>query len=187
MLYKHNDLTIIDNFLEQERFEHVRDAITNQTFIWRVGPSLSENSRQMDPLFEYQCVRLLYAPGNTLEPDLIRLITPILKPLNIRSDNVLRIKANLNFCKHIPFVAGYHVDVPDVVLGKGMTGIYYINTCNGATLFERGDVVESIENRMVIFPNSWKHSARHQTDSPTRIVINFNWLTEQGPSDIIWE
>lgn len=184
-MYDRNGLTVIDNFLAQERFEHVRNSITDKSFVWRVGPSLSDDCRTMDPLFDFQCVRLMYATGNTMEPELIRMITPILKPLNIRSDNVLRVKANLVPCRHKPFVPGYHVDPPDSVLGKGMTAIYYINTCNGATLFEGGDVVDSVENRIAIFPNEWRHSARHQTDSPTRIVINFNWLTDLQENDRI--
>ena len=172
-------ISVIDNFLDKERFEHVKNSLTDPSFLWKVGPSLSDQSRMIDPLFDLQCVRVLFALGETLDTDLIRIITPILKQLNIQSDKLLRIKANLVTCKHEPFIAGYHVDVPEHVRGKGMTGIYYINTNNGATLFENGNVIESIENRMVIFPNDWKHTARYQTNSPSRIVINFNWLTEQ--------
>jgi len=178
--YSKDSLTVIDNFLDPERFKHVKDSFYHPSFMWRVSTSLSDECRLIDPLFNYQCVRLLYASGTTVEPELIRMITPILKPLDIRSDNVIRVKANLVMCKHEQFLAGYHVDPPEKILGKGMTAVYYINTCNGATVFEGGDVVESVENRIAIFPNEWKHSARHQTDSPTRIVINFNWLTDRG-------
>ena len=180
-------ISVIDNFLDKERFEHVRDSITDRTFTWRVGPSLSDKSRIIDPKLDIQCVRLMFAIGDTIEPELIRTITPLLKSLKIRSSNLLRVKANLVMCKEKPYIAGYHVDVPEIVQGKGMTGIYYINTNNGATLFENGDVVESIENRMVVFPNNLKHSAKYQTDTPTRIVINFNWLTEEIDGGIIWE
>jgi len=185
--YDRYGLTIIDNFLEQERFEHVRNAFIDRSFLWRVGPSLSDDNRTADPRFDYQCVRIMHTVGNTAEPELIRMITPLLKPLNIRSDNVLRVKANLVLCKHEPITAGYHVDPPDAVLGKGMTAIYYINTCNGATLFENGNVVDSVANRIVIFPNEWRHSARHQTDTATRVVINLNWLTDQDEgATITW-
>lgn len=187
-MYDRYGLTVIDNFLEQERFEHVRDSLGDRGFLWRVGPSLSPEHRTMEALYDFQCVRLMYASGHTMEPDLIRMITPILKPLDIRSNNVLRVKANLVPCRHEPFVAGFHVDPPDSVLGRGMTGIYYVNTCNGATVFKNGNVVESVENRMAIFPNEWEHSAKHQTDTEVRVVINFNWLTDLEDGDkIIWE
>ena len=34
------------------------------------------------------------------------------------------------------------------------TSILYMNTNNGYTIFENGDKVESVENRLVTFPNN---------------------------------
>ena len=52
-----------------------------------------------------------------------------------------------------------------------------MNTNNGYTEFEKGDIVESVENRMVIFDSNLKHQTVTCTDEKIRIVINFNYST----------
>ena len=56
------------------------------------------------------------------------------------------------------------------------TGIFYVNTNNGKTIFKNGKEVESIKNRMVIFPSNIEHAGTSNTDTENRIVINFNWF-----------
>ena len=57
------------------------------------------------------------------------------------------------------------------------TSILYMNTNNGYTEFQNGAIVESIENRMVVFPAEMKHRGTSCTDEKIRVVINFNYLT----------
>ena len=56
------------------------------------------------------------------------------------------------------------------------TSIFYVNTNNGYTKFEDGTKVESVANRMVIFPSNMKHIGTSCTDEKTRVVINFNYF-----------
>ena len=57
------------------------------------------------------------------------------------------------------------------------TSIFYMNTNNGYTEFENGAKVESVENRMVVFPAEMKHRGTSCTDKKIRVVINFNYFT----------
>ena len=68
----------------------------------------------------------------------------------------------------------FHKDI-DNNLENQKTGIFYINTNNGKTIFESGEQVDSVENRMIIFPGSLMHTGTTHTDTNIRCLINFNW------------
>ena len=72
-------------------------------------------------------------------------------------------------------VTGMHNDFDDP-LEYQKTGIFYMNTNNGKTIFEDGEEIDSIENRMVVFPASKRHAGTTHTDTIYRCVINFNWF-----------
>ena len=57
-----------------------------------------------------------------------------------------------------------------------LTAIFYINTNNGYTYFEDGQKIESIENRMVMFPSNIPHAGATCTDEDRRVVLNLNYL-----------
>ena len=67
----------------------------------------------------------------------------------------------------------------DMPTNNMMTAIYYVNSNNGYTEFEDGTKVDSVRNRLVTFPSSMKHRGVSQTDTRTRMVINFNWFVSQ--------
>ena len=57
------------------------------------------------------------------------------------------------------------------------TAIYYLSDTNGQTSFEKGDTVECIKNRLLIFPSNERHSAiTHTEGDAMRLVINFNYF-----------
>ena len=64
----------------------------------------------------------------------------------------------------------------DVSPHKGYTGVFYLNTCNGYTVFEDGRKVESVDNRLLKFDGNLKHAGSSVTDAQRRIVINLNWV-----------
>ena len=69
---------------------------------------------------------------------------------------------------HIDFVDG-----PD----NALISILYMNTNNGYTKFESGEKVESVENRLVTFPNSLRHAgSTNNCDAMYRCVMNINWI-----------
>jgi len=71
-----------------------------------------------------------------------------------------------------------HVDIPEDsgVSDKFRTAVFHVNTCNGKTVI--GDeVVISKANQLVIFDNE-PHYGTTQTDTDTRVVLNFNLRRE---------
>ena len=74
------------------------------------------------------------------------------------------------------FEHAFHCDFAPT-MGDLTTAIYYINTCDGYTLFEDGTKVESVTNRLLKFPSNMKHTGTSCTDRDRRILINFNYLS----------
>ena len=57
-----------------------------------------------------------------------------------------------------------------------MTSIICINTNNGYTMFDDGEKVSSLENRLLVFNGLKKHCSVVQTDTSARFIININIL-----------
>jgi len=89
-----------------------------------------------------------------------------------------RIKANLLTRTSNIIENEFHQDAGkhEKLSKQWTTAIFYMNTNNGYTEFEDGTKVESVANRIVIFPTNTKHRGTSCTDERTRVVINFNYL-----------
>lgn len=101
---------------------------------------------------------------------LIEPILNILKPLSI-----INIRANL-LLSRTKSESVFHNDCWGFKKPKHKTAIFYVNTNNGYTLFEKDKKINCVENKLIIFPSKMKHKAVAQTDTDTRIVINFNYF-----------
>jgi hypothetical protein len=99
---------------------------------------------------------------------MINLLNPVFSKIKFKKMN--RIKANLIPRKNKIIESGMHVDQK-----KGTTGILYMNTCNGYTLFESGEKIKSEKNKYIEFNSSIKHTGTSCTDQFRRVVINFNY------------
>ena len=108
-------------------------------------------------------------------------LNPVLERLNPIAVN--RIKANCVPKTETIQVSGLHVDINEerVIDSNPKTAIFYINTNNGYTLFEDGTKVESVENRICIFPYYMKHTGTTCTDKNQRVVININYTKQIKP------
>ena len=97
------------------------------------------------------------------------------KALNVKKMLVMR--ANCTVAAKENYRSAFHVDInKSVYEGIGKTAIFYLNTNNGYTYFEGGERVDSVENRIVIFPTSKRHAGTTNTDADYRCVINLNWF-----------
>ena len=108
-----------------------------------------------------------------------KLMDPFLEKLPIK--HLIRIKANLLTKTHQHRQSDYHTDFENPVteqsnFGKLKTAIYYVNSNNGYTIFKNGAKVDSVANRMVTFDHDLEHASVTQTDTDSRVVINFNYL-----------
>jgi hypothetical protein len=103
--------------------------------------------------------------------DLWELLDPVIRRLHAQA--WIRIKCNLTTRTDHIYVYGMHQDIENF---NGITGVYYLNSNDGYTIFEGGSKVDSVENRLVLFDSNIMHSGTSSTNSKTRCVINFNFL-----------
>tara|TARA_B100000767_G_C19557449_1_gene447608 strand:+ start:109 stop:597 length:489 start_codon:yes stop_codon:yes gene_type:complete len=156
-------IDVIDNFLDKKDFLILQSSLTAANFPWYYMPFKVHEGDGKDQFYH------LYTNGDKLHSKNIDPIKPILKKLDIKK--TLRIKANLGLKKYTNEVSNMHIDFKDC-----KTAIFYFNTNNGCTKFEKSENINSIENRIVIFDSNLKHCAVDCTDKQFRIVINFNYI-----------
>ena len=100
------------------------------------------------------------------------MLIPLIEKINPSS--LLRIKGNLTTRTKEIVEYGNHRDY-EIKNESLKTAVFYINTNNGYTLFENGDKVDSVENRLVIFDTPMLHTGTSCTDEKTRVLLNFNF------------
>lgn len=179
-------MKIIDNFLTKEEHQNIKEILCGGKFLWNKSTILPSSMFELDSNYNIQFIhRFVYVTRNTnngetifynlQESEYFYLVKPIIDKINPKE--ILRIKGNLTINRGMREKTGFHIDVSrEVYYSKGLTGVYYVNTNNGATLFETGEQVDSVENRIVIFPNQLRHSTLTHNDTPYRVVINLNWI-----------
>jgi hypothetical protein len=171
-------MKVFDNFLPSESFRFVQTQLLSPGWPWYFHDHVdyaSESSNLEKSQFSYQLYRShsWHGAGESV----VSPFLPHLKPLTL-----VRVKANLQVRTETRKQNSFHVDLlnPDLKpYPHLLTAIYYLNTNNGVTVFEDGTEVESMENRMVIFPSAMKHTGTTCTDAKRRVVINFNYLPER--------
>ena len=174
-----NDFIVNDNFLSQQDFETIRDTITAGEFQWSFSQYVDSPNEESTP---GQFVHTVYS-GCVPCSQFYNSLVPIIEhKLGISA--LYRIKLNLQPRLPEPFKYSFHSDLShdfeEDVASHWTTAILYINTNNGFTEFEDGVKVESVANRLVMFPSNFKHRGITQTDEQTRIMINFNFLKRKN-------
>lgn len=169
---------IIDDFLPEEEFKKISDFITGRTIPWYYGPVLEENVPGVSSIDcavdeNYHFSHLFYIDDQPAP--FIETISPLIEGLmQVGCRSLVRIKANLMIKTEKIIEHGFHVDYDD--FGGGKTAIYYVNTNNGYTKFQSGDIVNSLENRLIIFDGTTMHTGTTCTDKIGRYVINFDYF-----------
>ena len=174
-----NDFRVNDNFLTEQDFGTIRDTITAGDFQWTFSQYVDSSNEEPTP---GQFVHTVYFGNVPCSPFYNSLVPIIEHKLGISA--LYRIKLNLQPRLPEPFKYSFHSDLSHDfekdVASHWTTAIFYINTNNGYTEFENGEKVESVANRVVMFPSNFKHRGITQTDEQTRILINFNFLKRKS-------
>ena len=186
-----SEIKIVDQFIHPHEHEELQKIMLQREFPWTVAQKTGDmdmNGNSSDPLntqlnhwfADYRIAH--FSP-------FFKYVLPIVNQQRIIG--ISRIKANLQLCTENPIKSNFHFDlslrygITDIPEPHVTTIIYYVNTNNGYTEFETGEIVESVANRAVIFPNTVKHRGVSQTDTHYRTVINLNlFLSEAAPSEI---
>jgi hypothetical protein len=157
-------IKVIDNFLDNTEFLKIKNLFFSGDLNWYyLDFKVFKNDKN------FQFIHNFY-DNFTINSDYYNIIIPIINKLKCKS--LIRIRANLTTVnkkiKKYDFHNDYNFDCK--------TSIFYLNTNNGKTIFENGKKIDSVENRMVIFPSHIKHTGTTHTDENIRIVLNINYF-----------
>jgi|TARA_B100000035_G_scaffold247014_1_gene215692 hypothetical protein len=158
-------ITVIDNYLPPEVYEHLYDHMVNDDhfmWVWSNGVNAYKDGHK-------QFVHTIY---NEYKPQswFFDHLTPIFEKLQATS--IIRVKLNLQPQDVENTEQGLHIDNESPT---AKTAIIYFGTNNGYTKFADGQTIETVANRAVIFPSSYQHSGATCTDASERIVLNINY------------
>jgi hypothetical protein len=171
-------MKVIDNFLLPEAFQYVQSQLLSPAWPWYFQNHVDyakENENLEKSQFCYQLYR-----NHTWQGAGESIVTPFLHRL--KAVALVRVKANLQVRTETRKQNNFHVDLlnPDHEPYENLlTAIYYVNSNDGVTVFEDGTEVESVANRMVVFPSKTKHTGTTCTDQKRRVVVNFNFFPER--------
>jgi len=181
---------VIDNFCDEEYFKKLEELMVHSSheFPWFYHDNVNGKGYEGEEegLGIYQFVHPFY-PGKRVlhkglegtrpmiqENPFMNSLMPIVEALN--SETLLRVKANRVARTDKIIEHGLHLDFVEKGNEILTTAILYMNTNDGYTHFEDGTKIESVANRMVVFPCNLFHGGTTCTDQNTRVVINFNFL-----------
>jgi len=165
-------IQVIDNFISKYDLNILKSSIENIPWFFSSLSKIGEPEDTLlcDELDNFHFTHLFFKDFQ-ITSESTNLVAPILEKLNVRA--LIRVKANLTprTSKVIEHCLHRDLDYND-----SYTAVYYVNTNDGYTLFEDGTKIDSIENRIVIFPSNMKHTGTTCTNQKNRIVINFNYF-----------
>jgi regulator of PEP synthase PpsR (kinase-PPPase family) len=172
---------ILDNFLEQSDFENIRKSIINNRFPFYIQDTVAYNKTQQNFNAEFEnqywnwyAIHTIYdddEPKSELYSIIKDTIVKKIKTIT-QVNSLLRIKVNLYPHTDIIKQHDMHKDYD----GSHKAAVFSLNTCDGYTKFIDGDIINSIENRIVLFDGSEYHCSSTTTNAKARYNINFNWL-----------
>ena len=163
---------IIDNFLEEAEFKTIQQTLLGNEFPWYFNQGVTYQDLSTDYLYNFQFVHKFWnVVGHVGQSEWAPLLDPIITKIDPAI--LLRVKANLMPVTTERIVHQLHIDLVNV---RCTTAVLYLNTNNGATIFEDGSEVQSVANRLIYFDSTVRHTSSTCTDKKARCVINFNYI-----------
>ena len=162
-------IEIIDNYLSKDVHNRMLESFLrpNKSIpydVCQIVPDEHWNSKY-DRKYNFQLVHSFYqshTPHKTFQ-----MVAPLIEKLNPFA--LIRVKANLNPFTNEIVEHGMHNDSEHP---NAKSAVYYLNSNNGATVFEDGTRVESVANRIAIFNSNILHTGTTCTDKMFRGVVN---------------
>lgn len=171
---------VIDDFLPQSYFNEIKGMIEHPAFRWNFSsilPDGYDGQTQKDWYF----VKKIYSQHDQIDDALgyWQTIRPMFyfieEKLKFITEHIISVNVNSLMNQNRQRAHGWHNDCEH----KHYVALFYINTCRTApTLFEDGDEVEHLENRILFFEGGNHIDNKHSTNLPLdverRLAINFN-------------
>jgi hypothetical protein len=169
MMTEKSQYEVIDNFLDKEYFDTLKNTLTSLDMNWFYRDNMTSDDENGMCYFTHN-----FFLKNTISSPYFNLLEPLLYKLKISS--LIEVRANMSISKKDTYESSWHVDYPD---GNSKTAILYLTTCNAKTMINvEKEIIEidSVENRILIFDTCISHKMKSATDAKRRIIINLNYI-----------
>jgi hypothetical protein len=164
---------VLDNVLPEDDLRALQHLMLNPEFPWYYNPGINYDKESSSDPYIFQFTHTFYDKFS-FQSAYAEAVIPLLSIINPVS--LIRVKANLNPISQNHIEGGYHTDYDEFVC---TTAVFYLNNNNGYTKFKSGEIVESMENRLLVFPSTALHTGASQTDVSARVVINLNYFEKK--------
>lgn len=164
---------VYPDFLDREHFAAVRALLMSERLPWFFNDRVVSSERH------FMFTHTFMNDGKVVNPNYFAPVQAMIPLIQKKRAfiGVSRIKANLYTNQGTRIVHPEHVDIPldSGVSDKYCIGVYHVNACDGLTVIGDRDI-KSEDNQLILFDNV-PHHGTTQTDTDTRVVINFNLRT----------
>lgn len=165
-----NMIKYSDNFLTKTELESLQEIMPGLTYVLDMYTCDCP-----DALHNFQFTHNIVKNGKEVSPHF-----PLFKRLfldKLGSTECQRMRICVNASTHEVMENGYHYDWYDSREDNLMNAaIFYFNTCDGYTAIKtkKGKIkkIESVENRIGIFPAHWAHTGTTTSNSMVRTILN---------------
>jgi hypothetical protein len=158
-------IKIIDKFLNVEDLNILSFQINSDSFPWYY-----KNYRTEPGDGNTQFIHTFYDNFNPVS-SFFPYLTPFIIKLKMSLIKQIKIKMTLKTNKIVTYKFNTDFNNKNI-----KTGIFYLDTNNGKTIFKNGKKIDSIKNRLIVFPSNLEYAETSNTDTQNKIVINFNWF-----------
>ena len=167
---------IIDNFLSDSHFKTISDYVLSSKYAFKDHTTYPGNITK--DLFDYQFSKIItylteQETYRGVPKDELNKIMPFWNKLELIK--ILRCKLNCNPNADKNYELGWHRDVENGPEDTWFSSILYFTTCDGYTLLKKKDEtikVDSVANRVLIFPSIWLHTGCAPTNVKARFIMN---------------
>ena len=158
---------VIDDYLPKDDLRILQDIVFSNKLPWYFNKNCSYEDQE-EPYFYFSHILFENKKPNSEYYEVFR--EKLLNKLDVQG--LARAKLNCyprtkeleNHTKHKDF------DYPNKVL------LFSLNTCDGYTKLENGEMIKSIENRALFFDGQTLHNSTSCTNQKCRFNININYI-----------
>ena len=173
-----SSIKIYDNFLDEYDATNLERIFCDESGIpWHYQSTVVsdyDDEDINDSDYNFQFTHRIYNDFEFVS-EFKKFIFPIFTKLGVK----VLIRAKFNLRPRAPriYESVMHNDIPNF---NGdlpyKTAIYYLNSNDGYTIFESGEKINSVANRIISFDGEVKHAGTTCTDKNNRVVLNINYF-----------
>jgi hypothetical protein len=159
-------MKIIKNFLDKEQHKKIKNLFLSSNFAWyHIEHQVKE--QKDNSYFCHSFIKNGVINSGFYNEDIKSIL------IKLKVNMLSEVRANLMLRDKYRYTSAYHIDRDF----KCNTAIYYVNTNDGYTEFEKSkEKILSEENKIIIFNSKLKHRAVSPTNKQYRFVININYI-----------